>query len=166
LQDSPVDAISSPDFSSDVGDVVENKRPGVILANIETPVDSRAGLGDGVEIILAGDSGLADARADLRRDFCGVEQWYPKRLGNGRKLPDAKSPMATSPFQIAARAMVGTMIGGGSQELPSSSLGIIALNKVLQILDLAHARMFAPECSLAVTCPVASKRPASAYAKR
>jgi hypothetical protein len=108
---------------------------------------------------LAGDSGVADARADLRRDFCGVEQWYPKRLGNGRNLPDAKSPRATSPFQIAARAMVGTMIGGGSQELPSSSLGIIALNKVLQILDLAHARMFAPECSLAVTCPVASKRP-------
>jgi hypothetical protein len=109
---------------------------------------------------LAGDSGVADARADLRRDYCGVEQcYYLERLGNGRNLPDAKSPRATSPLQIAAWAMVGTLIGGGSQELPSSSLGTIALNKVVQILDSAHVRMFAPECSLAVTFPVASKRP-------
>jgi hypothetical protein len=73
LQGSPVDAISSLEFSYDVGDVVENKRPSVIVADMKIPIDRRAGLGDGVQIILAGDSGVADARAGLRRDFCVVE---------------------------------------------------------------------------------------------
>jgi hypothetical protein len=57
LQGSAVEIISFLNYSGDVGDVVENKRPSVIVADIEIPLDRRAGLGNGVQVTLAGDGG-------------------------------------------------------------------------------------------------------------
>jgi hypothetical protein len=72
LQGSAVEIISFLNYFGDVGDVVENKRPSVNVADIEIPIDRRAGLGNGVQVILAGGSGGVDAQADFGCDFCVV----------------------------------------------------------------------------------------------